>query len=64
MAIGAPRSKTAFERLRRNASMAQPGADALAEVQTVLADNDDGLTFKARYGARVPFWVVTLGAWN
>jgi hypothetical protein len=54
MAIGAPRSKTAFERLRRNASMAQPGADALAEVQTVLADNDDGLTFKTRYGARVP----------
>src|ERR1700730_12472334 len=48
MALRAPGSKTTFERLGHNTLMSQPSTDALAALQAVLADNDDGLTFKAR----------------
>jgi hypothetical protein len=64
MAIRAPGSKTAFERLGRNTLMPQPGADTLAQLQTLLAHDDDGVTFKARCRARDPFRVITRSAWN
>ena len=46
MALRAPGSKTTFKRLGHNSLMPQPGADALAELQAFLADNDDGLALQ------------------
>src|SRR6202047_3064898 len=42
LAIRAPGGKAAFKRLGRAAVMPHPGTDALAELQSFLADNDDG----------------------
>ena len=39
----APGFKAAFERLGARALVAQPGGDALAELQALLADDDDAL---------------------
>jgi hypothetical protein len=64
MALRAPGSKTTFERLGHNTLMSQPSTDALAALQAVLADNDDGLTFKARCRASGYFQLGALSAWN
>ena len=64
LAFRAPGGKAAFKRLGRNAVMPHPGADALAELQSFLADNDDRLALEARCRAHERFGVAVLSARN
>ena len=56
--------KAAFKGLGRDAVMPHPGTDALAELQSFLADNDDGLALEARCRAHESFGVAVLSARN